>query len=310
MSVLIIAEHNNEMLSPVTYHAVTAASELGTVSILVAGLNCQSVANEAALISGVDKVLVADAPHYENRLPEEVVPLVTSIQAEYDYFIASASTFGKNIMPRIAAVLDVSQISDVIKIIDSKTFEHPIYAGNIIEEISTSASKIVLTIRPTAFVASSVNDNQQGIIEVLEGGEPVNLTEYISEVLTKSERPSLDQAKVIVSGGRALKNKENFEDLIFPLADKLNAAVGASRAAVDSGFVPNDYQVGQTGKIVAPNLYIALGISGAIQHVAGMQGSKVIVAINNDPEAPIFNVADYGLVGDVFELIPELTQKL
>lgn len=309
MNVLIIAEHNNVLLSHSTRHAVTAGLELGSVTLLIAGDNCQSVVDEGKKIKGVSNVLVAEAPHYKYQLPEELAPLVSSLKNQYDYFIAAASVFGKNLQPRIAALLDVSQISDVTKIIDPRTFEHPIYAGNIIETIQTSAPKIVLTIRTTAFaVAPSIEE--EAIIIEQEILSPSNLVEYVSANLTQSDRPSLDQAKVIVSGGRALQSRDNFEALLVPLADKLHAAIGASRAAVDSGFTANDFQVGQTGKVVAPELYIALGISGAIQHVAGMQESKVIVAINNDPDAQIFNIADYGLVGDIFEIIPELTQKL
>lgn len=308
MNVLIIAEHNNQVLSHSTRHAVTAGLALGTVSLLVAGNQCGDVIAEAKKLTGVQSVIVAQAEQYASQLPEELTPLIVSLKDQYDYFIAASTVFGKNIMPRVAAVLDVPQISEVTKIIDNRTFEHPVYAGNVIETISTNADKIVLTIRSTAFLAVEKNgDAKEREVAVTNA---VNLTQFISANLTKSERPSLDQAKTIVSGGRALQSKENFDTFILPLADKLNASIGASRAAVDAGFISNDFQVGQTGKIVAPDLYIALGISGAIQHVAGMQGSKVIVAINNDPEAQIFKVADYGLVGDIFEIIPVLTEKL
>lgn len=307
--VLVIAEHNNSTLAHATRHAVTAAQDLGEVTLLVAGYQASSVVDEAKYIEGLEKIITVNAEHYLNQLPEEIAPLVESLADEFDYFIATASVFGKGLMPRVAAILDVPQISDVIKVVNSKTFEHPVYAGNIIETISTEANKIVLTIRQTAFFAAE-NGDKEVLVETIEALLPKHLTIHVSENLTKSDRPSLEQAKVIVSGGRALGSKENFTALVYPLADKLNAAVGASRAAVDLGFVSNDFQVGQTGKIVAPELYIALGISGAIQHVAGMQESKVIVAINNDPEASIFKIADYGLVGDIFELIPELIENL
>lgn len=308
MNVLIIAEHNNIKLSHATGHAVTAGKELGKVFLLVAGDNCSSVVEQAQKLSNVEAILVAEGAHYKAQLPEEISPLVISLKERFDYFIAAASVFGKNLMPRIAAQLDTVQISDVTHVVDTKTFEHPIYAGNVIETISTSAEKVVLTIRTTAFAAIGLEGTSS--VESVAVTAATNLTNYLSEDLTQSDRPSLEQAKVIVSGGRALQNKENFENLLSPLADKLNAAVGASRAAVDSGFVPNDFQVGQTGKVVAPNLYIALGISGAIQHIAGIQDSKVIVAINNDPDAQIFKIADYGLVGDIFEVVPEIIEKI
>lgn len=309
MNVLVIAEHNNKMLSHATRHAITAGVELGRVSVLIAGFECASVVEEVKKISGVETVLVSNKSYFGSQLPEELAPLIISLSDNFDYIIATASVFGKSIMPRVAGMLDIPQVSDVTSIVGEKTFEHPVYAGNIIETVFVKADRIILTIRSTAFMAALDHDNNAEIKEV-EGTAEVGLTEYISQALTQSERPAIEQAQIIVSGGRALQSKDKFESLLLPLADKLNAAIGASRAAVDSGFVPNDFQVGQTGKIVAPELYIALGISGAIQHLAGMQGSKVIVAINNDPDAPIFKIADYGLVGDIFELVPELTEKL
>ncbi len=307
--VLVIAEHNNQHLAYATRHAITAGQELGDVTLLIAGNELSSVVSEAQKIEGVYNIIVVEAEHYTHQLPEELSPLIVALADEFHYLMATASVFGKGLMPRVAAMLDVPQISDVIKVIDSHTFEHPVYAGNIIETIITESEKIVLTIRSTAF-AAAIDGTSEASVEKREATTSNHLTTYVSANLTQSDRPALEQAKIVVSGGRALGSKENFEALIFPLADQLGAAVGASRAAVDSGFVPNDFQVGQTGKIVAPELYIALGISGAIQHVAGMQGSKVVVAINNDPDAQIFKIADYGLVGDLFELVPELTSKL
>lgn len=310
MNVLVIAEHNNKTLSHTTRHAITAGLELGDVTVLVAGYHCLSVAEDVKVISGVNTVLLSEDKHFASQLPEELSPLIASLNHHFDYIIATASVFGKNLIPRISGALDIPQVSDVTAIVDSKTFEHPIYAGNIIETVHVDSEKILLTIRPTAFIAAEDDSNHNANINPLEATPETRLTEYISENLNTSERPAIEQAKVIISGGRALQSKEKFEELLFPLADKLNAAIGASRAAVDSGFVSNDLQIGQTGKIVAPELYIALGISGAIQHLAGMQGSKTIIAINNDPDAPIFKVADYGVVGDIFQLIPELTEKL
>lgn len=309
MKVLIIAEHNNDAILHSTLHAVTAAQALGEVTLLVAGFQQAKAVESAQKIAGVSHVIAVDAEHYCHQLPEELAPLVASLKDQYDAFAATASVFGKNLMPRVSALMDVSQISDITKIMNHNTFEHPIYAGNVIETISTTEETLVLTFRSTAFIAAAVEGGNSDVISV-DAVSPNNLTQFISANLTKSDRPELGQAKVIVSGGRALQSKEQFEKLLTPLADKLNAAIGASRAAVDSGFVANDYQVGQTGKIVAPELYLALGISGAIQHLAGMQGSKVIVAINKDPDAAIFKVADYGLVGDIFEIIPELTAQL
>ena len=297
MSVLVIAEHNNQTLNPATLHAVSAAARLGVVHVLVAGSGAQAVAAQAARLVGVEKVLLADAPHYAEGLA-----------ADYRYLTAAADAFGKNLMPRIAALLDCPQISDLVEIVDADTFVRPIYAGNALVTLKCGEPKLVLTFRITAFAAAEEGGNAQ-VVQV-----PVvpaqNLSRFISRELPQLERPELTQAKVVVSGGKGLGSKENFDKLIFPLADVLGAAVGASRAAVDAEYAPNDYQVGQTGKVVAPELYIAVGISGAIQHVAGMQDSKTIVAINKDPDAAIFNVADYGIVGDLFEIVPQLTAAL
>ena len=308
MSVLVIAEHNNQTLNPATLHAVSAAARLGVVHVLVAGSGAQAVAAQAARLVGVEKVLLADAPHYAEGLAEELAPLVVSLAADYRYLTAAADAFGKNLMPRIAALLDCPQISDLVEIVDADTFVRPIYAGNALVTLKCGEPKLVLTFRTTAFAAAEEGGNAQ-VVQV-----PVvpaqNFGRFISRELPQLERPELTQAKVVVSGGKGLGSKENFDKLIFPLADALGAAVGASRAAVDAEYAPNDYQVGQTGKVVAPELYIAVGISGAIQHVAGMQDSKTIVAINKDPDAAIFNVADYGIVGDLFEIVPQLTVAL
>lgn len=309
MTVLIIAEHNNSELNLATLNAVTAAQKLGAVHVLVAGSGAQSVADAAKQVAGVEKVLVADAAHYANNLPEEVAPLVVSLAGDYSHIVATATAFGKNLLPRVAALLDVSQVSDVTEVIDAQTFTHPIYAGNAFETVKASDDKLVLTIRSTAFDAAAATGGNAAVEAVAASAEQ-GLSRFVGRELTKSDRPELTQAKVIVSGGRAMGSAEKFNELLTPLADKLGAAIGASRAAVDAGYAPNDYQVGQTGKVVAPSLYIAVGISGAIQHLAGMQDSKVIVAINKDPDAPIFNVADYGIVGDAFTLVPELVAAL
>ncbi|AUZ06197.1 MULTISPECIES: electron transfer flavoprotein subunit alpha/FixB family protein [Vitreoscilla] len=309
MTVLIIAEHNNSELNLATLNAVTAAQKLGAVHVLVAGSGAQSVADAAKQVAGVEKVLLADAAHYENSLPEEVAPLVVSLAGDYSHVVATATAFGKNLLPRVAALLDVSQVSDVTEVIDAQTFTHPIYAGNAFETVKASDAKLVLTIRATAFDAAA-NEGGNAAVETVAASAPQGLSRFVGRELTKSDRPELTQAKIIVSGGRAMGSAEKFNELLTPLADKLGAAIGASRAAVDAGYAPNDYQVGQTGKVVAPSLYIAVGISGAIQHLAGMQDSKVIVAINKDPDAPIFNVADYGIVGDAFTLVPELVAAL
>ena len=307
MGVLVIAEHDNASLKAATLNAVTAASQLGEVTIMVAGHNCAEAANEAAKISGTDKVIVADSQNLEHQLPEDVAPLIAKLASDYDAIIAPATTSGKNLMPRLSALLDVSQISDITKIISGDTFQRPIYAGNAIATVKSSDKIKIITARTTAFAPAETGGD--ATIEQISGGDDSGLSSFISAELTKSDRPELTAAKIIISGGRGMGSTDNFK-LLETVADKLNAAIGASRAAVDSGFAPNDYQVGQTGKVVAPELYIAVGISGAIQHLAGMKDSKVIVAINKDEEAPIFQVADYGLVADLFDVLPELTAKL
>jgi len=308
MTTLLIAEHNNSELNDSTLKAATAASQLGAdVHVLVAGSGCASVAEAASKIAGVSKVILADAPALDKMLAEPMAALVTSLGDTYTAFVTASSTNGKNFMPRIAALLDCSQISDVAAILDANTFERPIYAGNAIQTVSTSEAKKVLTIRTTAFKAAELTGS--AAVEAITAGDMPGLSEFIGEELTKSDRPELTAAKIVVSGGRGMQSGENFA-MLEKVADKLGAAMGASRAAVDAGFVPNDYQVGQTGKVVAPDLYVAVGISGAIQHLAGMKDSKVIVAINKDEEAPIFQVADYGLVSDLFNAVPELESKL
>ena len=308
MSVLIIAEHNNQHLNPATLHAVTAATKLGNVDLLVAGSNAAAVVEEAKQVAGVAKVLVADAPYYAEGLAEELAPLVVKLAVDYRYVAATATAFGKNLLPRVAALLDVPQVSDLTEVVDNSTFVRPIYAGNAFETIQSNSEKLVLTFRATAFDAAGQGGNAE-VVNV-EAAPAQNLSRFVNRQLSQSDRPELTQAKVIVSGGRALGSAEKFNEVLTPLADALGAAIGASRAAVDAEYAPNDAQVGQTGKVVAPQLYFAIGISGAIQHVAGMQDSKVIVAINKDADAPIFNVADYGLVGDLFEVVPQLTEAL
>ena len=308
MTTLLIAEHDNNNISDSVRKAITAAQEIGeTIDILIAGKDCNSVADQAAKISGVNKVLICDNEVYSKHLAEPYADLIVSLAGNYNTFIASATTTSKNYMPRVAALLDVPQVSDIISVIDNQTFEHPIYAGNAIETVKLLSEKKVITVRATAFQASE--DQETADIEVIDSAANPGLSEYISEELTESDRPELTSAKIIISGGRGMQSGDNFT-LLETIADKLGAAVGASRAAVDAGFVPNDYQVGQTGKVVAPELYIAVGISGAIQHLAGMKDSKIIVAINKDEEAPIFQVADYGLVADLFKAIPELETAL
>lgn len=309
MSVLLLAEHNNETLNPGSRQALSAALQFGKpVTVLVAGCDCQSVAEQAAGLKGVDTVLHVDHEGFRHPLAETFAELLASFGNAYSVYMAASTTFGKNTLPRLAAKLDVTQISDVTNIIDEQTFEHPIYAGNAIERVKALDDIKVLSVRATAFDA--IEETQDACpIEKLEKSLAFDKTKFISESLSQSTRPDLASASVVVSGGRGLQNAENFK-MIEALADVLGAAVGASRAAVDAGFVPNDYQVGQTGKIVAPALYIAIGISGAVQHMAGMKDSKVIVAINKDEDAPIFQVADYGLVGDLFEIVPELIEKL
>ncbi len=309
MSVLVLVEHDNAELKDATLAVVTAAAQLGEVHALVAGSGCSAVADQAAKIAGVTKVLLADDAAYGHALPENIAPLVAGLMANYDAFVAPATANGKNIAPRVAALLDVMQISEVVAIEGSDTFVRPTYAGNAIATVKSSDAKKVLTVRGTAFAKAEKSGGSASIEAVSAGGD-AGLSSFVGAEIAKSERPELTSAKIIVSGGRALQNSENFHALIEPLADKLGAGVGASRAAVDAGYVPNDYQVGQTGKIVAPEIYVAVGISGAIQHLAGMKDSKVIIAINKDEDAPIFQVADIGLVGDLFKIVPELTEKL
>lgn len=306
---LVWVEHDNASVKDATLAAVTAASQLGEVHLLVAGSGAQAVADQAAQIAGVGKVHLADSPAFANALPENVAPLIVELMASHDAFVAPATSNGKNIAPRVAALLDVAQVSDILSVEGPKTFTRPTYAGNAIATVESSDAKLVVTVRGTAF-AKAAAEGGSGTVEAVSGGADAGLSSFVGAELAKSERPELTSAKVIVSGGRALKDGPTFEEIILPLADKLGAAVGASRAAVDAGYVPNDYQVGQTGKIVAPEVYIAVGISGAIQHLAGMKDSKTIIAINKDEDAPIFQVADIGLVGDLFTLVPELTGKL
>ena len=309
MKCLLLVEHEAGELKDATLSAVTAASKLGEVHLLVAGEGVSAVAEAAAKIAGVGKVHVADDPAYAHQLAENVAPLAARLMEHHDAFVAASTTTGKNVAPRVAALLDVMQVSDVIGVEGEDTFVRPIYAGNAIATVRSSDSKKVLTVRGTAF-DKAAREGGSGAIEPVEGAGDARLSSFVGAEIAASERPELTSAKIIVSGGRALGSSEQFHALIDPLADKLGAAVGASRAAVDAGYAPNDYQVGQTGKIVAPEVYIAVGISGAIQHLAGMKDSKVIVAINKDEEAPIFQVADFGLVGDLFKLVPELTEKL
>ena len=309
MAILVIAEHDNSSTKAATLNAVTAATKLGgEIHLLVAGSNCADAAAAAARISGVGKVLVVDAPHYATQSPENVAALVVGMAAGYSHLLAAATTIGKNCMPRVAALLDVAQISEISGIESADTFVRPIYAGNVVATVQSADPVKVVTVRATAFEAAG--EGGSAAIETVPAGADLGLSRLLGRELTKSERPELTAAKVIVSGGRGMGNGENFHRLLEPLADRLGAALGASRAAVDAGFVPNDYQVGQTGKIVAPQLYIAVGISGAIQHLAGMKDSKIIVAINKDAEAPIFQVADYGLVADLFEVVPALQAEL
>jgi len=309
MTALVIAEHDNKTLDPATLHAVTAAAELGgEVHVLVAGENAGPVAEAAAKVAGVSKVRHADAPVYGYWLAENLAPLVVELAADYDYLLATATTSGKNLMPRVAALLDVAQISEIVEVVSADTFVRPMYAGSILATVQSSDAKKVITVRATAFAAAEA-EGASASVESVGAGEDAGLSRFIGQELSKSDRPELTSARIVVSGGRGMGSGENFK-ILDSLADKLGAAVGASRAAVDAGFVPNDYQVGQTGKIVAPDLYIAVGISGAIQHLAGMKDSKVIVAINKDDEAPIFQVADYGLVADLFEAVPALEAEV
>ena len=308
MPVLVVAEHSNAELKASTLNTVTAATVLGEVHVLVAGADCGPAAEAASAIGGVRRVLVADAALYENPLAETLTPLVAGLSGDYPHILAPASTFGKNLMPRVAALLDVAQISDVSAIEGADTFQRPIYAGNAVATVQSADPVKVITVRTTAFEAAPPTGGTAEMSEVASAEDP-GLSSFVGTQLSVSERPELTSARVIISGGRGMQSGDNFH-LLEAVADKLGAAIGASRAAVDAGFVPNDFQVGQTGKIVAPELYIAVGISGAIQHLAGMKDSKVIVAINKDEEAPIFQVADYGLVADLFEALPELSSEL
>ncbi|PZT88798.1 MAG: electron transfer flavoprotein subunit alpha [Citromicrobium sp.] len=309
MKTLVWVEHDNAEMKDATLSAVTAASKLGEVHLLVAGSGCRAVAEQAAKVAGVGKVHLADDAAYEHALAENVAPLIADQMGHHDAFVAPATTTGKNIAPRVAALLDVMQVSDILSVEGDKTFTRPIYAGNAIATVESSDEKLVVTVRGTAFDKADA-EGGSGTIEDISGPADAGLSSFVSAEIAESDRPELTSAKVIVSGGRALKDAETFEQVITPLADKLGAGIGASRAAVDAGYVPNDYQVGQTGKIVAPEVYIAIGISGAIQHLAGMKDSKTIIAINKDEDAPIFQVADIGLVGDLFKAVPELTEKL
>jgi electron transfer flavoprotein alpha subunit len=309
MKTLVLVEHDNTKLADATLPVVTAAAKLGEVHLLVAGHNCGAVAEAAARIAGVGKVHVADDAAYTNGLAENVAPLAAGLMADHDAFLAAATTQGKNVAPRVAAHLDVMQVSEILSVEGPKTFTRPIYAGNAIATVESTDAKLVITVRGTAF-EKAATEGGSAAIEAVGGAGDAGVSTFVSSEIAKSERPELTSAKIIVSGGRALKDAETFEATITPLADKLGAAIGASRAAVDAGYVPNDYQVGQTGKIVAPEVYFAIGISGAIQHLAGMKDSKVIIAINKDEDAPIFQVADIGLVADLFTAVPELTGAL
>jgi len=309
MAILVIAEHDNAALRPATLHTLGAAKQIGgETHVLVAGQGCQAVAQSAAAVPGVAKVLLADAPQHKDQLAENLATLIVGLAKEYSHVLAPATTFGKNFMPRVAALLDVAQVSDISAVKSADTFVRPIYAGNALATVQSKDPIKVVTVRSTGFEAVPATGGTATVAAVAAADES-GLSSLVGRELTKSERPELTAARVIVSGGRGMGSGENFK-LLEPLADKLNAAMGASRAAVDAGFVPNDWQVGQTGKIVAPELYIAVGISGAIQHLAGMKDSRVIVAINKDEEAPIFQVADYGIVGDLFKVVPELVKEL
>jgi len=309
MPTLLLAEHDNKSLKDATNKALTAVKAIGgDVHVLVAGHNCRGAAEAAAKLDSVAKVLLADAPAYEHMLAEPTAALIVSLAGPYETIAAPATTSGKNIMPRVAALLDVMQISEISKVVAPDTFERPIYAGNAVQTVRSHDPKRVITIRTAAFQAAG--DGGSAPIEAVAAAADPSISGFVGEELSRSERPELTSAKIIISGGRAMQNRDNFTKYIEPVADKLGAAVGASRAAVDAGYAPNDWQVGQTGKVVAPDLYIAVGISGAIQHLAGMKDSKVIVAINKDEEAPIFQVADYGLVADLYQALPELAQEL
>ncbi len=309
MKTLVWVEHDNAVMKDATLAVVTAASKLGEVHALVAGKGCAAVADQVAKVAGIATVHLADDAALEHGLAENVAPLVAKLMESHDAFLAPATTTGKNIAPRVAALLDVMQISDILSVEGPKTFTRPIYAGNAIATVESSDAKLVITVRGTAF-EKAATEGGSGTVEAVGGASDSGLSSFVSAEIAKSERPELTSAKIIVSGGRALGSGEKFEEVITPLADKLGAGIGASRAAVDAGYVPNDYQVGQTGKIVAPEVYVAVGISGAIQHLAGMKDSKTIIAINKDEDAPIFQVADIGLVADLFTAVPELTGKL
>jgi electron transfer flavoprotein alpha subunit len=309
MAVLLLAEHDNKSLAPATAKALTAARAFGAdVDVLVAGENCRSVAEAAAKLDGVRKVLLAEAPHLSQRLAEETASTIVPLMKNYSVLLAPATTAGKNVLPRVAALLDVAQISDIIEVKSPNVFVRPIYAGNALQTVETSDKIVVATVRITAF--ASAGESAAAPIEAIAPAPAVSLSSYEGSEISASERPELTAARIVISGGRGMQSGDNFKTLIEPVADRLGAAVGASRAAVDAGYMPNDHQVGQTGKVVAPELYIAVGISGAIQHLAGMKDSKVIVAINKDADAPIFQVADYGLVGDLFTVLPELDAEL
>lgn len=309
MTTLLIAEHDGRSLKDATHKALTAARELGApVHILVAGSGARGAADEAATLQGVEKVLLAEAALYDHVLAEPLADLIVSLAGSYEAVVAAATSVGKNVMPRVAALLDVMQVSDIVKVISPDTFERPIYAGNAVQTVQATDVKKVLTVRPAAFTATEAGGSA-GVETVATGTDP-QLSRFVSEEIIKTERPELASAKVVISGGRSLGSEENFAKYIEPVANRLGAAIGASRAAVDAGYAPNDWQVGQTGKVVAPELYIAVGISGAIQHLAGMKDSRIIVAINKNAEEPIFQVADYGIVGDLFVILPELDQEL
>lgn len=309
MAILLLADHDSNHLSDQTAKALTAASKIGgDVHVLVAGSGAKAAAEQAAKLSGVAKVLVADDASLANNLAEPLAALIVSLAGNYDTIVAAATSVGKNVMPRVAALLDVAQVSEIIEVVSSDTFKRPIYAGNAIQTVQTTEAKRVITVRTASF-ASAAEGGSAAIESVAAAANP-GVSSFVADALSSSDRPELTSAKIIISGGRALGSSEKFQEVILPVADKLGAAVGASRAAVDAGYAPNDWQVGQTGKVVAPDLYIACGISGAIQHLAGMKDSKVIVAINKDEEAPIFQVADYGLVADLFEALPELQKAL
>lgn len=309
MAILLLAEHTNSALGGATAKALTAARAIGgDIHVLVAGSGCGAAADAASKLQGVGKVLVADAPHLANALAEEIAGLIVALAPNYDTIVAPATAAGKNTLPRVAALLDVMQISDITKVLAADTFERPIYAGNAIQTVQSTEAKKVITVRTAAFGAAEAGGSAP--VEAVSAPAPIGMSSFVGAELTKSDRPELTAAKIVISGGRGMANGENFKTYIEPIAETLGAAMGASRAAVDAGFVPNDWQVGQTGKVVAPELYIAVGISGAIQHLAGMKDSKVIVAINKDAEAPIFQVADYGLVADLFTALPELDAEL